>query len=307
MLLRDLKRVSNGRVLNYDSEEADIRTISQFSYPVFAMCAPTYVDAKNSLTGKGKEINYEKFIGDWINLYKLLSFESLILLIPPKEGLTFQTYMKAFVYLPHLDNVVILSNFGNWNKYLGEEIVASDTLIENGYKVINAPFRFNGYNNLKHLKGNIYFGGINQFVDSRIYDWLEKTYGLRIIRIELKNNSLSNNLFVLDMENVMMNSSLLSSEVKKVANVIQVQADMCNCGICNSIRVRTTLINVSPLQSMTASDATYNRELKKNNLLIEICRKLNYDIIFLQMNESQKYGITGCCDFITPLNVGFSK
>jgi hypothetical protein len=308
MLVRDIKKVVNGRISNYDSdlEESDIRTLSQLPYPVFAMCPPIYIDAKEAI-GKGS-VNYEKYIGEWGNLYKILSFEAIILLIPPKEGLSLQTYMKTFVYLPHLDNVIILSNFGNWNKFLGEEIVAGDILIENGYKVINAPFRFNGYNNLKHLKGNIYFGGINQFVDNRIYDWLEKTYGLKIIRIALNAQSLSNNLFVLDIENVMMNASLPEvKEVKKIVNVIPVQADMCSIGICNNIRVTTSMINASSLQSMEAHDAGYNAELKKNNMLIDICKKLNYDITFLQIGEAQKHGMFGCCDFITPLNVGFSK
>src|SRR3989304_2901327 len=89
-------------------------TPSNLPFSVFVLCPPYYVDdkIKNNIwmAEETEKIDGEKFLGEWYNLYNILSSNALIYLLPSKRGLQDQTYVNSFVCLND-KNTVILSNF----------------------------------------------------------------------------------------------------------------------------------------------------------------------------------------------------
>jgi N-dimethylarginine dimethylaminohydrolase len=294
-------------------------TPSQLPFPVFALCPPLYVDTKISnnvwmkeLNGEAKEIDKERFMGEWYNFYKLLSSDSMVLLIPSRKGLQDQVYVNSFVYLPHIDrrDTIILSNFTAEGR-AGEEMVAGDFLKKWNYDIYKCPFRFEGYPELKYLKDNIYFGGYGFRTEIGALNWIEKSFDCEIIKIKETDPHLYHldcTLFVLTEENVMCCVEAFDKatvkQIEKVCNIHPVSKDACHESVCNSVRVGDMILTSSSLMFMQKRDPKYKKEWKKNEEVEKICSDLGLEILYLEMSEAGKSGAALSC-FCTPLNVRF--
>jgi N-dimethylarginine dimethylaminohydrolase len=285
-------------------------TPSRSPFQVFVLCQPLFVDTKiennvwmKKLNGDAGEIDKEAFMGEWFNLFKILSAESLIYLIPPKHGLQDQVYVNSFCYLPHLKkkDLCLLSNFTAAGR-AGEEMVAGKFLNDLGYETIKSPFKFEGEAELKYLTGNIYFGGYGQRSDIQTYKWIERKYGAKVITVKETSPKLYHldcSLFVLDPENVMACTSLFDKstikEMEKVANIHSVSEASCNECICNSVRVGELVMMASSLRFMSKGDPEYPKERKKNDAAEKICRDLGLELMYIEMKEASKSGAALSC------------
>ena len=322
--LRDVKLGSQSRVTQPElvSPQTDWvaksvnETPSRSPFPVFVLCQPLFVDTKiannvwmKKLNGDKGKIDKERFMGEWYNLFRMLSAEALIYLLPPTKGLQDQTYVNSFAYLPHIkdQDVIVLSNFAAAGR-AGEERVAGDFLRALGYKVVKAPTKFEGEPELKYLRDDIYFGGYGQRTEIATHKWLERTYGAHIIPIQEKSEKLYHldcSLFVLDQENVMACTDIMDpmtvKRIEKVANITSVPESAANECICNSVRIADLVIMASSLKFMDKTDPLYMKDRRKNDIAEKACRDLGLEIIYLEMKEAQKSGAALSC-FCAHLN-----
>jgi N-dimethylarginine dimethylaminohydrolase len=286
---------------------------SNSPFPVLVLCAPTFISSEISnnawmkdLTIKERKINVEKMMGQWYNLYNLLSANALVYLLPPKPGLQDQTYVNSFVCLHN--GAIVLSNFSAEGR-AGEEIVAKEFLINLGYPVTQCPYKFEGYPELKYSgKENIYYGGYGIRTELKALNWLEKYYNIKIIKLYEADKYLYHldcSLFVLNKDNVMLCTEMYTKkekkQIEKIADIHPVSADSAFQGACNSIKLSDFVINSSSLDYMKSSDTGYKEEVIKNDTLEEICDKVGLELIYVDMSEGQKSGALCSC-FATPLN-----
>jgi len=292
-------------------------TPSKLPFPVLVLCPPTYVSTKirnnawmdEKISGN-LDIDNQKFMGQWYNLYQLLTANALVYLIPPKVGLQDQTYVNSFVYLPHYTkrDTIVLSNFTAEGR-AGEEIEAGNFLEKLGYDVVKSPYKFEGFPELKYSgKDNIYYGGYNLRSDIKTHKWIEKEYGAKIIKLKGTDPYLYHldcSILVLNKDNVMMCTEVYTKkeikEVEKIANIHSVSFDSACQGICNSIKLGDFIINASSLDYMKPSDKYYDAEVKKNDEIETICDKVGLELVYVDMSEAMKSGALCSC-FAAPLN-----
>ena len=315
-MITSKNRFGVGKSIQDNMGSSLYRTPSQSPFPVFVLCQPMYVDNKianniwmKELKGKDREIDHERFMGEWWNFYRLLSADSMVYLIPPIRGLQDQVYVNSFAYLPHLKDkdVIVLSNFTADGRE-GEETMAGIFLGSLGYECVRCPHKFEGEPELKYLRDNIYFGGYGQRTQIEAHRWIEKTYGAKVISIKEKDPHLYHldcTLFVLNEENIMCCTEIFDAptvkEIEKVADIHPVTLDDCHENICNSIRVVDLIITSSSLLFMQKRDPDYKDEWKKNENLEKICNELGLEIMFIEMSEAAKSGAALSC-FTAHLN-----
>lgn len=289
-------------------------TPSNLPFPVFVLCPPTYVDTRHKNNAWMDEkvsgnlvIDKEKFMGEWYNLYNILSANALIYLIPPKKEYQDQTYVNSFVCLKDGKNV-ILSNFKGKGR-AGEEKEAAKLLGELGYNVIESPYYFEGFPELKYSgKENIYYGGYGQRSDIKTYYWLEKKFGIEIIKLKETDKFLYHldcSLFVMNKDNVMLCTEVFSRKelkaIEKVATIRDVSVGAAYSGICNSIKLGGMVVNGSSLDYMSEKDKYYKDEVKKNEELEALCDKVGLELTYVSLSEACKSGALASC-FMAPLN-----
>jgi N-dimethylarginine dimethylaminohydrolase len=244
-------------------------------------------------------------IAQWFEMYKVLSSNALIKLLPPKEGLGDQVYVNSFCYLPTYtkEPTVILSNFTAEGR-AGEEIVAGDYLTKLGYTCVKSPYKFEGEAELKYSGvENIYYGGYGIRTDIRTYDWLEEKYGIDIIRIHEVDPYLYHldcNLFVISKDHVMVATEQISKktlkQIEQVAEVHHVSTDAAYQGICNSLRVGDIIYNASNLAYLDPKAKYYKEETNKNAELEAICEKVGLELMYINLSEIMKAGaLLSCC------------
>ena len=292
-------------------------TPSQSAFPVFVLCPPTYVDTSIRNNAWMKDMNDEeialdkdKFMGQWYNLYSMVTANALVYLLPPKKGLQDQTYVNSFAYLPHLKdrNVIILSNFKGAGR-AGEEVVAGKFLKQLGYEIYKPNTFFEGFPELKWSgKDNVYYCGYGQRSDKKTYEWLAMEFDINPILLHEQDPYLYHldcNIFVLNKDNVMMNVEGFSKreikEVEKIATIHPISTDSAYMGALNSLRIDNFLFNASSLEYMKTTDKYYRDEIKKNKEIEVIAQKVGLELIYMDMSEAWKSGALLSC-FAAPLN-----
>lgn len=289
-------------------------TPSQHPFSCFVLCEPTYANTKIKNNAWMTDLNAEevkqdpqKFLGQWRNLYDVLSANALVYLIPPKKGLQDQTYVNSFVVL-HDGVNVILSNFTAPGR-AGEEIVAGRFLKQLGYNVVKSPYKFEGCPELKYSgKENIYYGGYGIRTDKRTYDWMEKEFDIKIIRLMETDKYLYHldcSLFVLNKDNVMIYDEHFTKtelkQIEKLAEIHPISIEAAYQGGANSVRVSDFVLNASSLDFMKPTDKWYKEEVQKNDELEAICQQVGLELIYVDLSESMKGGALLSCH-CGPLN-----
>ncbi len=296
---------------------------SDLNIEVFVMAPPFHVDfniANNvwmkELPKEERKIDKEKFMSQWMDLYQVVSADSMILLMPSKPGLQDITFVNSFVslYLPSKqDYIIVISKFRAEGRDAESE-VAKEFLQSFGYHTIRPETYLEGYPELKLVTIDndkaIYWGNYGVRTQPETHDWLMKQFDdIYIIKSEVTDEYLYHGdctFFMLDNENAMICTKVVKRkpirELEKYVNIYPVDKDCAYMGICNSLKLGTSLvINASNLHRMSKKDKYYDLEVKKNETLEKICNELGIEVMYLDLSEAMKLGALLSC-FITPLN-----
>jgi hypothetical protein len=83
--------------------------------------------------------------------------------------------------------------------------------------------------------------------------------------------------------------------IEKLTNIIDVSADDCYSGVCNSVRLGNTIMNASNIQEMKTTDQYYDEELHKNRTLEDIAAKYGFELSLFNLSEYFKSGALLSC------------
>ena len=148
----------------------------------------------------------------------------------------------------------------------------------------------------------MYVGGYGIRSERETYDWMERTFDMRIIQVRLVDPYLYHLdcvLFPINRENTMACTNLIgkkeTAELEKVTNIIAVSEDECSSGICNSVRLPNTVLNSSHIHDLKAGTEDYKDEVHKNRKLEDIAANHALEVCYFNLSEFHKSGALLSC------------
>ncbi len=279
------------------------------------LCPPKYLSAKTAnnkwmkdMPAKEREVNVDRAMAEFHEMYSLISQDAMCYLLPPKEGLQDATYISnAGVVLPHLSKkTMILSNFTAKGR-AGEEKQLKIFAEMMGYKTHECPFKWEGEAETKWIRDDIYMAGYGTMKDSRTdekaLDWMMDEFGAKIIKIEERDPlayHLDCSVFPLSQTKVIYAKDLMQDseikELEKVAELIPINKDHAQWGLTNLLRVGSIIYAGTYIKTLKKDDEDYPHEKSKNEKIEKICRDAGLSLVFVQLSEANKSGaMLSCC------------
>lgn len=295
-------------------EEDFMETAFELNTGAFLLCPPFNMSAKEpnniwmkELAEKGdiekSEIDRRLAYNEWSELYHSLASSSLVYVLPNKPGLQDQIYTANLgIVLPHLEERnVIISKFKSTPR-TGEEQVGIDFFNMMDFKVHHCPEFFEGEADLKYLRDDIYIGGYGQRSSIKSYDWMREKFNMNIIPIRMTDEYLYHldcMVFPLNTNTVMACTELMYEDdikaLEKVAEIVDVDADLAYQGICNSVRNYSTVYQSSNLETLSYDDELYEIEKYKVETTVKICQQNGLEPLFINLSECMKSGAMLSC------------
>lgn len=269
----------------------------------FVMCPPKYLSNKvenNVFMNKKEKINVPRAMQQWQRMVNILkAFDCEILELPPTKGAQDATFVAnlAAAIKPY----IFLANYKAAGRPIEEE--AGRKFFESmGYTVLQPPFDFEGWAEVKPLNEKLYFGGYGQFTDIRTYQWIADKTGIQIIpvkEIDPRSYHLDTILMVLDPQNVMVTRSGMDDAsfkaIEKVANIVEAPDDLLVTGITNGIVLRDKGIYISGL--FNPEDKMYRKAME---WLLPTMDKFNLTTVFIDTDATSPSGAAASCQ-VMPL------
>ncbi len=293
-------------------DEAALNT-STLPQPAFLMCPPFSYSTAIPNNIWMEEMEDEKRVPDgrraltqFFQVYRYLASEGLVYLLPtPKDAaLQDQVFVANLgIVLEHGDlaNTVIVSNFTSEPRR-GESAVGERFFSSMGLDVQQAPFRFEGDAELKHLYDNVYIGGYGIRSEEAAYDWMEKTFDMKVVKVKMHDPYLYHLdclVFPVTNQKTIVCTELLDeddlAELERHTEIIDVSADDAYSGICNSVRVANTIVTASHIHELTRGTDDYSHEVKKNRRLEDIVSELALEVKYFNLSEYHKGGALLSC------------
>lgn len=253
-----------------------------------------------------REPDFKRATVQFLELYRFLSAEALVCVLPtpPNCGLQDLVFTANLgVVLEHVDggDTVVLSNFTSEPRR-GETQVGTAFFRSMGYRTHVPPARFEGEAELKHLHDNVYAGGYGERSQREAYDWMERTFDMKVVKLALTDPYLYHldcTLFSVTREKTLVCTELYEdaevTTLEKHTEIIDVSADDCYSGICNSVRLCNTLLNASHIHDLKAGSDEYAEELSKNRKLDDIASDLAFEVSYFNLSEYHKGGALLSC------------
>ena len=242
----------------------------------------------------------------FLDLYRFLASEALIYLLPAPSGCGLQDVVftsNLGIVLDHLPerDVVVLSNFTSAPR-VGESAIGLPFFRAMGYEAHLCPGKFEGDADLKHLSDDVYVGGYGIRSERSSYDWMEREFGMQIVKLRLTDSHLYHldcSVFPITREQTLVCTKLFApeelQELEKHTGIIDVSVDECYSGITNSLRLSSTILNASNIHELKRGTEEYAEELRKNRRLEDIAAELAFEVSYFNLSEYLKSGALLSC------------
>ncbi|MBW3559248.1 MAG: amidinotransferase [Proteobacteria bacterium] len=296
-----------------EATEPDNTSPGTLDRPVFLMNCPFSYTAEQpnnawmrDLSPEERRVNAGKAMTQFGQLYQHMSTEALVFLLPTPRAPVLQDLVftaNLGIVLEHLPrrDTVVLANFASPPR-VGETEVGRRFFESMGYTTHVAPHHFEGEAELKHLHDNVYIGGYGQRSDPKSYDWMEREFDMKIVKVREADEYLYHldcSIFPLTADDTMVCTELFTkdelAEMGKVTNVVDITADAAYSGACNSVRHHNLLLNSSHIHALKAGTDEYFEELKKNRELEDIAVRLGLEVNYFNLSEYHKGGALLSC------------
>jgi N-dimethylarginine dimethylaminohydrolase len=253
-----------------------------------------------------RAVDKDKAISQFLQLYHHLASDGVVFMLPTPRACRLQDLVftaNLGIVLEHLPDrdVAVLSNFTSRPR-VGEEKVGRAFFKAMGYEAVQAPHKFEGEAELKHLYDNLYIGGYGIRSDRKVYEWMEKEFDMKVIKLEEVDEYLYHldcSIFPITDEDTLVSTELFTKRevkaIEKHTNIIDVTADSAYSGICNSVRLHNSVLNSSHLHSLRAGSEDYMHEIKKNRELEDIAVRLGLEVNYFNLSEFHKGGAMLSC------------
>jgi N-dimethylarginine dimethylaminohydrolase len=286
-------------------------TPSQLPIPAFVMNFPFTLDTANPnniwMQEMGKEelkINKGNAYRQFLDLYQFVAGNSLVYTLPSTGNYQDLVYVANLgIQLPHIkdSNIIIMANFTSEPRQ-GEEEVGKPFFEAMGYEVHNCPFKWEGEADLKYLYDNVYIGGYGIRTDIKAYEWMEKKFDMKIIKLEMVDDYLYHldcSIFPLTQEKTLVCTEMFEedelAQLEQHTEIIDISVDDAFNGLTNSVRLGNMILCASNLSEMTRADENYEAEKAKINTLERICFNEGLEPVFFNLSEYMKSGAMLSC------------
>jgi arginine dihydrolase len=293
--------------------ELDNTTPGTLERPAFLMSCPfSYsADCPNNvwmreLGDEERKVNRTKAMSQFAQVYRHMAADAFVFLLPAPKGCGLQDLVftaNLGIVLEHVSgrNVVVLSNYTSEPR-VGETEVGTQFFRAMGYTTVVAPYKFEGEAELKHLHDNVYVGGYGIRSDRKAYSWMEAEFDMQVIKVRETDEYLYHldcSVFPVTAEDTLVCTELFTkaevAQIARVTNVIDVSADACYSGICNSVRHHNAILNSSHIHGLRAGTEEYFEELRKNRELEDLAVKLGLEVCYYNLSEYHKGGALLSC------------
>jgi N-dimethylarginine dimethylaminohydrolase len=274
----------------------------RFSYATEAPNNPWMTD----LSDDNRRPDFTRAAVQFLEVYRTVSAEGLVYLLPTPRASELQDLLYTAnlgIVLAHRPDkrTVVISNFTSPPRR-GETPVGVKFFQDMGYDVHVSPSKFEGEAELKHLYDNVYVGGYGIRSEKATYEWMERTFDMRIIKlreVEPYLYHLDCSIFPITKENTLVGTELFTKQelkqLEQVTNIIPVSTDECFSGICNSVRLPNRVMNSSHIHNLKAGTEDYQFELQKNRKLEDIAANLALEVSYFDLSEFHKSGALLSC------------
>lgn len=286
-------------------------TPSQLPIPAFVMNFPFTLDTANpnniwmqEMEKEELKINKGNAYRQFLDLYQFVAGNSLVCNLPATGNYQDLVYVANLgIQLPHLkdSNTIIMANFTSEPRQ-GEEEVGKPFFEAMGYEVHNCPFKWEGEADLKYLYDNVYVGGYGIRSDIKAYEWMEKEFDMKIIKLEMVDDYLYHldcSIFPLTQEKTLVCTEMFEedelAQLEQHTEVIDISVDDAFNGLTNSVRLGNMILCASNLSEMTRADENYEAEKAKINTLEKICFNEGLEPVFFNLSEYMKSGAMLSC------------
>lgn len=292
---------------------APILNPTKLEKPSFLMNFPFSYSAQEAnnawmddLKAEERAINMPKAMRQFLDLYRYIAADALVYLLPTPARCTLQDLVftaNLGVALEHLPDkqTVVLSNFTSPPR-VGETEVGKRFFESMGYKTRVSPAKFEGEADLKHLYDNVYIGGYGTRSERATYEWMEKTFDMKIIKVEETDPylyHLDTTVFPITREDTLVCTEMYEEEeiqaIERHTNIIDVSVDECYSGICNSVRLFNTILNASHINDLNRGTEDYQAELAKNRRLEDLAVDMGFEVTYFNLSEYLKGGALLSC------------
>jgi N-dimethylarginine dimethylaminohydrolase len=293
--------------------ELDNSTPGTLERPAFLMSCPFSYSARSpnnvwmrELGDEERQVDRTRAMLQFAQVYRHMAAEAFIYLLPTPKGCALQDLVftaNLGIVLEHVPgrNVVVLSNYTSEPR-VGETAVGDQFFRAMGYTTVVAPYKFEGEAELKHLRDNVYVGGYGIRSDRKVYDWMEAEFDMRVIKVEEVDDYLYHldcSVFPATANDTLVCTELFDkaevAELEAVTNIIDVSADACYSGICNSVRHHNSILNASHIHGLRAGTEEYFEEVRKNRELEDLAIKLGLEVSYFNLSEYHKGGALLSC------------
>ncbi|MBN2009497.1 amidinotransferase [candidate division KSB1 bacterium] len=281
--------------------------------PSYLMNAPLSYSADSpnnvwmeELSESERVIDNHKAMKQFLQLYQFIGAHAFVQNLPTPGNCQLQDLpfiSNLGIVLDHLPDkrTVIISNFATEPRR-GETEVGIGFFNSMGYDVHTSPYHFEGEAELKHLHDNVYVGGYGIRSDIRAYEWMEKQFDIRIIKVRNSNDRLyhlDGSVFPMTRNHTLVCTAMFTKPeiqaIERETEIIDVTAKDALAGITNSVRVHRFIINASNLCELkSGTDAYYNERMKNQNLE-KIAVEMGFDVCFFNIDEFYKGGAMLSC------------
>jgi N-dimethylarginine dimethylaminohydrolase len=250
--------------------------------------------------------NQARAISQFCELYSYLAADAVVYLMPTPRGcglqdLVFTANLGIVAHhLPTRDTVV-LSNFTSEPRH-GETAVGVRFFEELGYRVAVPGTKFEGEADLKHLHDNVYVGGHGLRSQRETYQWMERTFDMKVVGLELTDAYLYHldcTVFPLTTEQTLVCTEMYEEDevaaLETETEIIDVSVDDCYQGLCNSVRLGNVILNASNLHDLRRGTDDYALEAHKNHRLEEIADRHAFEVAYFNLSEYMKGGALLSC------------
>ncbi|MFI9006159.1 dimethylarginine dimethylaminohydrolase family protein [Actinosynnema sp. NPDC053489] len=253
-----------------------------------------------------RPVDRHRAMVQFLNLQSYLAADALVYVLPTPRT----TGLQDLVFTANLGIVpehlpegrdVVVANFTSEPRR-GETPVGTRFFESMGYRTHVAPHRFEGEADLKHLHDNVYVGGWGMRSDPAVYDWFERTFDMRVIRVRLTDPYLYHldcSVFPLTRERTLVcTEAFTSAELDALArhtDVVPVSLASSRIGLCNSVRLNRTIVNGSNLHGMEPGSPEHRLERAKNDELEAIATDNGFDVTHIDLSEFHKGGADLSC------------
>src|SRR5262249_773519 len=252
------------------------------------------------LASDRRQPDFRRAAVQFLEMYRFMAAAgALVYVLPTPRGADLQDLMYTAnlgIGLEHLpsQNTVVISNFASPPRQ-GETPVGVNFFQSMGYEIHVPPTKFEGEAELKHLHDNVYVGGYGIRSEKETYDWMERNFDMRIVRVCLTDTYLYHLdclVFPITSENTLVCTELFEQEeiaaLERVTNVIPVSAEECYSGICNSVRMPSTVRTSPHVRVRKAGTEDDEHEIQKTRKLGHSAANLALEVSSFNLSEYHK-------------------